>query len=116
MCAKRFSYTGKWKMTKYLAMVSWFLLLLWELMQLISKILSRRLREYFSWQNITEVTMISLTAAFFIKQRMEFCPLHDGKTSFKYLTKTNLCSDVFLKYNNEPNYLKTIIILTSSMY
>ena len=53
-------------MTRYLAMVSWFLLLLWEFMQLISKILSRRLREYFSWQNITEVTMISLTAAFFI--------------------------------------------------
>jgi hypothetical protein len=87
MCAKTFSYTGKWNMTKYLAMVSWFLLLLWEFMQLISKILSRRLREYFSWQNITEVTMISLTAAFFIKQRMEFCPLHDGKTLSKYLIK-----------------------------
>jgi hypothetical protein len=87
MCAKTFSYTGKWNMTKYLAMVSWFLLLLWEFMQLISKVLSRRLREYFSWQNITEVTMISLTAAFFITQRMEFCPLHDGKTLLKYLIK-----------------------------
>ena len=79
-------------MTKYLAMVSWFLLLLWEFMQLISKILSRRLSEYFSWQNITEVTMISLTAAFFIKQKMESCPLHDGKTLLKYLIETNLCN------------------------
>ena len=80
LCAKTYSDTGKWNMTKYLAMMSWFLLLLWEFMQLISKILSRRLSEYFSWQNITEVTMISLTAAFFIKQWMESCPLHDGKT------------------------------------
>ena len=79
MCAKTISYTGKWSMTRYLAMVSWFLLLLWEFMQLLSKILSRRLLEYFSWQNITEVTMIILTGAFFFKEGMEFCPLHDGK-------------------------------------
>ena len=42
------------------------LLLIWELLQLISKALAKKLSEYFSWQNMLEVLMLGLSGAFFV--------------------------------------------------
>ena len=44
--------------------IFWGLLVIWELLQLISKALAKKLSEYFSWQNMLEVLMLS--GAFFV--------------------------------------------------
>ena len=47
------------------------LLIIWEVLQLLSKILTQELHEYFSWQNIIELLMLSLSVAFFVIQYLE---------------------------------------------
>ena len=51
---------------RYLTCGSLCLLILWEFLQLLSKILSKEFFEYFSWQNVIEVILLSLSSTFLI--------------------------------------------------
>jgi hypothetical protein len=55
------------------------LLALWEIMQFVGKVVTCEIKEYFfSWQNVVDLLMISLSTAFFFLEFAEHCPLHDG--------------------------------------
>ena len=51
---------------RYLTCGSLCLLILWEFLQLLSKILAKEFFEYFSWQNVIEVVLLSLSSTFLI--------------------------------------------------
>ena len=51
---------------RYLTCASLFLLILWEFLQLLSKILAKEFLEYFSWQNVIELILLSLSSTFLI--------------------------------------------------
>ena len=57
---------------RYLTCVSLCLLILWELFQLLSKILAKAFFEYFSWQNVIEVVLLSLSSIFLIIEFVVF--------------------------------------------
>ena len=62
------------EITKYMSMVLLTLLIIWEVLQLLSKILTKEFDEYFSMQNMTELLMLSLSVAFFVIQHLESTP------------------------------------------
>ena len=79
-----------WYISGYVAMGGLGLLALWEIMQFVGKVVTCEIKEYFvSGQNMVDLLMISLSAAFFFLERIEHCPLHDGS---KYLYKFNFIS------------------------
>ena len=51
---------------RYLTCGSLCLLILWDFFQLLSKILAKEFFEYFSWQNVIEVVLLSLSSTFLI--------------------------------------------------
>jgi hypothetical protein len=68
-----------WYITKYVSMSGLCLLALWEIMQFVGKVVTCEIEEYFfSWQNVVDLLMISLSTAFFFLEEHEHCPLHDG--------------------------------------
>ena len=68
-----------WYITGYVAMGGLGLLVLWEIVQFVGKAVTCEVNEYFfSWQNMVDLLMISLSTAFFILEFREHCPLHDG--------------------------------------
>ena len=55
------------------------LLTLWEIVQFVGKAVTCEVNEYFfSWQNMVDLLMISLSTAFFFLEFSEHCGLHDG--------------------------------------
>ena len=79
-----------WYISGYVAMGGLGLLALWEIMQFVGKVVTCEIKEYFvSGQNMVDLLMISLSAAFFFLEFSEHCPLHDGS---KYLYKFNFIS------------------------
>ena len=54
------------KNTRYISCCLLGILIVWELVQLISKIVENQFKEYFSIQNITEVGMYTLSTWFFV--------------------------------------------------
>ena len=83
-----------WSITKFVAIGGLGLLALWEIMQFVGKVMTCEIKEYFfSWQNVVDLLMISLSTAFFILETKEHCPLHDGSkymNSFYQLIKFKL--------------------------
>ena len=68
-----------WTITQFVAIGGLGLLALWEIMQFVGKVVNCEIKEYlFSWQNVVDLLMISLSATFFILETIEHCPLHDG--------------------------------------
>ena len=68
-----------WSITKFVAIGGLGLLALWEIMQFVGKVMTCEIKEYFfSWQNVVDLLMISLSTAFFIVETKEHCALHDG--------------------------------------
>ena len=57
--------------TKHMSRILLTLLIIWEFLQLSSKILTGEFGEYFSWQNTIELLMLGLSIAFFIIQFLE---------------------------------------------
>ena len=51
---------------RYLTCGSLCLLILWDFLQLLSRILAKEFFEYFSWQNVIEVVLLSLSSTFLI--------------------------------------------------
>ena len=71
-------WTKNWKISQYAALGTLCLLTLWELMQLTVKIVNGQFGEFFGYQNMIEGLMISLTFAFFIVERSEYCQSYDN--------------------------------------
>ena len=57
--------------TKFLTWGLLTVLIIWEFLQFLSKILTNELDEYFSWQNMVELLMLGLSIAFFVLQYLE---------------------------------------------
>ena len=57
--------------TKFLTWGLLTVLITWEFLQFLSKILTSELDEYFSWQNMIELLMLNLSIAFFVIQYLE---------------------------------------------
>ena len=55
-----------WSIARYLTCGSLCLLILWDFLQLLSRILAKEFFEYFSWQNVIEVILLSLSSTFLI--------------------------------------------------
>ena len=61
----------KYTVTKYFSWCLLTVLIIWEFLQFLSKILTRELDEYFSWQNMIEFLMLTLSILFFVIQYLE---------------------------------------------
>ena len=73
------AWSDLWYISKYVAMGGLALLALWEIMQFVGKVKNCEIQDYFfSWQNVVDLLMISLSTTFFILETKENCPLHDG--------------------------------------
>ena len=64
-------YQLKSTVTKFLTWGLLIVLITWEFLQFLSKILTNELDEYFSWQNMVELLMLGLSIAFFVLQYLE---------------------------------------------
>ena len=61
-----------YKITRFATLILLGLLILWEFFQFLSKLLTNEIGEYLtSWQNACELTMFSLSIAFFVLEHLE---------------------------------------------
>ena len=59
------------RITKFLTWGLLTVLITWEFLQFLSKILTGELDEYFSWQNMIELLMLNLSISFFVIQYLD---------------------------------------------
>ena len=65
-CQDKLLMNLPYEVTRYISCCLLGILIVWELAQLISKIVENEIKEYFSVQNITEVCMYTLSTWFFV--------------------------------------------------
>ena len=71
--------------TRYISCCLLAILIVWELAQVVSKMVENEIREYFSIQNITEVCMYTLSTYFFVIDFIDFNDISKSKKN-EYLS------------------------------